>query len=189
MMADRHRTTTLSGGLAGFAAAIAIVLASGLAPALGAPSESPAIEVNPKALEAVPLPQAKPKEPQKPSQVAALPKANATSTQTDTSKFAGRHERIVFQVNQDALSAEAIEKLSALATDLTGNDERIELSAYAGKEGEALSDANRLALKHALLVRDYLVGKGIEESRVLVRALGPAQSGPQDRVDIAFLTR
>ena len=52
---------------------------------------------------------------------------------------------------------------------------------------DTVSGANRIALKHALLVRDYLVGKGIDEARVIVRALGPAQNGPADRVDIEFL--
>lgn len=187
MMADNQRTTPLLGSLAGLAGAVLIALMSG--PAFAAAADSPAIEVNPKALDAVPLPQAKPKKTKEPDQVAALPSGNAEPTDDGTSKFAGRHEQVVFQPDQDALSAEAIEKLSTLASDLTGNDQRIELSGFAGTAAQPLSDANRLALKHALLVRDYLVGKGIAESRVLVRALGPAPNGPKDRVDIAFLTR
>jgi outer membrane protein OmpA-like peptidoglycan-associated protein len=184
MMADNRRTAMLPGRLL-WPARAALALLMLVAP-LSAHADSPAIEVNPKALDAVPLPPPKPKpKPEKPAEVASLPPAASETAK----KFEGRHERILFTAGQDALSAEAIETLSKLATDLTGNDQRIELSAYAGKQGESLSDANRLALKHALLVRDYLIGKGIAESRVLVRALGPAETGPADRVDIAFLTQ
>jgi len=182
MMADDRRTAENPGRPFGPASvALALLI---LAAPFSARADSPAIEVNPKALDAVKVAPPKPKA-EKPAKVASLPPATSETPKPAES----RHERIMFSADQDALSAEAIEKLSKLASDLTGNDQRIELSAYAGQQGESLSDANRLALKHALLVRDYLIGKGIAESRVLVRALGPAESGPADRVDIAFLTQ
>lgn len=184
MMADERRTAPHFGRLLG-PAGLALALLILISP-LAARADSPAIEVNPKALEAVKIAPPKPRpKAEKPAQVASLPSAKSEAAK----EFEGRHEQILFATGQDALSAEAIETLSKLATDLTGNDQRIELSAYAGKQGDSLSDANRLALKHALLVRDYLIGKGVAESRVLVRALGPAENGPVDRVDIAFLTQ
>jgi len=148
--------------------------------------------VNPKALEAIAKPAPpKPKkaEPKTSDKVAALPSATSPATNPALAKFRNRQERVVFDDGQSALSADALTMLSKLAEDLAGNDVRLQLSAYAGSASESLSDANREALKHALLVRDYLTGKGLDESRVIVRAMGPAPDGPKDRVDIGFLTQ
>ena len=191
MMAFEHQTSRVFTSSLRFAGAVAAALC--LWPAFGAVAlaDSPAIEINPKALEAIAKPA--PPKPKKaepaPDKVAALPSASNAATEAAIEKFKDRHEQVVFSDGQDALSADALAMLSKLAGELAGNDVRIELSAYAGAKSDSLSDANREALKHALLVRDYLTGKGLAESRVIVRALGPAPSGPMDRVDIAFLTQ
>jgi outer membrane protein OmpA-like peptidoglycan-associated protein len=44
-----------------------------------------------------------------------------------------------------------------------------------------------LSLTRALAVRAYLMDKGIADTRIDVRALGVAASGPPDRVDIRSL--
>ena len=187
MMAEQRQTARVSGRPHRLAQAAFAVLILGLFP-FSARADSPAVEVNPKALDAaVKASEAKPKakrETSKTDRVAALPSATSDAVK---SRFAGRSEQILFKGDQDALSAEAIQKLSVLADDLAGNDVRLQLSSYSGSIADTASAANRLALKHALLVRDYLVGKGVDEARVIVRALGPAPSGPADRVDIAFL--
>jgi outer membrane protein OmpA-like peptidoglycan-associated protein len=187
MMAEQRQTAKVPGRPHRLAQAAFAALILGL-PAMPALADSPAVEVNPKALDAVVKADAAKskakKESSKPKEVAALPSATRDAVRQ---KFGGRTEQILFTGDQDALSAEAIQKLSALADDLTGNDVRLQLSSYGGSSADTASAANRLALKHALLVRDYLVGKGIDESRVIVRALGPAPSGPNDRVDVEFL--
>lgn len=192
MMAAKHQIR--GAPISSFHIVGAVVAVLCLWPALSptALADSAAIEVNPKALEAIAKPAApKPKkaEAQKPDKVAALPSGSSAATNAALEKFRNKHEQVLFADGQDALSADALAMLSNLADQLTGNDVRIQLSAYAGAKSDSLSDANREALKHALLVRDYLTGKGLAESRVIVRALGPAPSGPTDRVDIAFLTQ
>ena len=192
MMAAKHQISRIAASLLRLVGAVAAALC--LSPALGAAAlaDSPAIEINPKALEAIAKPAPpKPKKAEEPTsdKVAALPSASEAATNAALEKFKDRHEQVLFADGQDALSADALAMLSTLADELSGNDVRIELSAYAGSESDSLSDANREALKHALLVRDYLTGKGLAESRVIVRALGPAPNGPTDRVDIAFLTQ
>jgi outer membrane protein OmpA-like peptidoglycan-associated protein len=192
MMGFEHQNSRLAASSLRLLGAISVALC--LWPALGAPAlaDSPAIDVNPKALEAVARPAPpKPKKAEEPKgdKVAALPAASDAATEAAIAKFKDRHEQVLFTDGQDALSADALAMLSKLADELAGNNVRIQLSAYAGAKSDSLSEANREALKRALLVRDYLTGKGLAESRVIVRALGPAPSGPRDRVDIAFLTQ
>ena len=192
MMASKHQISRIRASSLRLVGAVAAALC--LSPALGAAAlaDSPAIEINPKALEAIAKPAPpKPKKAEESTsdKVAALPSASEAATNAALEKFKDRHEQVLFTGGQDALSADALAMLSKLAGELSGNDVRVELSAYAGAKSDSLSDANREALKHALLVRDYLTGKGLAESRVIVRALGPAPSGPMDRVDIAFLTQ
>jgi len=198
MMADKRQTAKVPN--AGLRLAVALVAAMSMSSVAAglARADSPAVDVNPKALDAVPAPapekkpepaKPKPAQTEKSTNVAALPSGSKDAADAIRKKFESRHEQIVFTDGQDVLSAEALQKLSALAKDMSGNDVRIQLQAHAGTPGDGGSGANRKALKHALLVRDYLVGKGLAESRVIVRAMGPATSGPKDRVDIAFLTQ
>ncbi len=66
--------------------------------------------------------------------------------------------------------------------------QKLAVQAYAspGKDGE--TGARRLSLARALEVRDFLVGAGIEESRINVMPLGnQTESQLSDRVDIVPL--
>ena len=192
MMGFEHQNSRVVASSLRLLGAVAVALCLWPALSLPALADSPAIDINPKALEAIARPAPpKPKktEESKQDRVAALPAASNTATEAAIAKFKDRHEQVLFTDGQNALSADALAMLSKLADELSGNDVRIQLSAYAGAKSDSLSDANREALKRALLVRDYLTGKGLAESRVIVRALGPAPSGPRDRVDIAFLTQ
>ena len=61
----------------------------------------------------------------------------------------------------------------------------IQLLAYAEGEEEGDTAARRLSLSRALVVRGYLIERGISSSRMQVRALGNRiESGQPDRVDI-----
>ncbi len=192
MMAVEHETLKVPAFSLRLARAVAVGLCLWPISCTAVLAASAAVEINPKALEAVTKP-APPKprktEEKAPDKVAALPSGNAAATAATLEKFRNRHEQVVFDDGQSALSADALTMLSKLAEDLAGNDVRVQLSAYAGTKSGSLSDANREALKHALLVRDYLTGKGLDETRVIVRAMGPAPDGPKDRVDIGFLTQ
>lgn len=67
-------------------------------------------------------------------------------------------------------------------------DQRIELRAFAtagSDQSSESSEARRIALNRALLLREALVQRGIARDRIDIRALGASQDGaPADRVDI-----
>jgi len=64
------------------------------------------------------------------------------------------------------------------------------LKAFAAGNAETASQARRLSLSRALAVRSFLIDKGIESTRMDVRALGTKfEDGPPDRVDILIVTR
>ncbi len=82
-------------------------------------------------------------------------------------------------------------QLEALAKQLAGSEDRIQIRAYASASGsDAASGARRLSLSRALAVRSYLIDRGIRSTRIDVRALGvPTDGGAADRVEIATLGR
>ena len=60
---------------------------------------------------------------------------------------------------------------------LSNGSARIQLEAYGGKQGDKSSDARRLSLKRALIVRQLLIDDGIPSERIDVRAMGGASDG------------
>lgn len=93
---------------------------------------------------------------------------------------------IVFTHGSGNIDDSVLDALNRLASVLTANpDVRITLIAYADNAGSTPRDARRLSLQRALAVRDYLGSKGIDSSRIDVRAEGAnVDSGYMDRVDI-----
>lgn len=82
--------------------------------------------------------------------------------------------------------------------------DRIEILAYSGHRPESwsepslhpgreiatfsLHEAIRTCFKRALVVRDALIEIGVDADRILLRALGPADSGgPRERVDVSLI--
>ncbi len=64
-------------------------------------------------------------------------------------------------------------------------DIRLEIKAYAGTGTGTPGDARRLSLRRALAIRTFLVDRGIESTRIDVKALGDtAPDAPSDRVDL-----
>jgi outer membrane protein OmpA-like peptidoglycan-associated protein len=88
-----------------------------------------------------------------------------------------------------ALTENNKSELSQLASRLAGSTDRLQLKAYASAEGGTASAARRLSLSRALTVRSQLIAKGIRSTRIDVRALGIAESGEPDRVDVLLLKR
>ncbi|MBZ0325714.1 MAG: OmpA family protein, partial [Alphaproteobacteria bacterium] len=67
---------------------------------------------------------------------------------------------------------------------------RVQLKAFAAGTAETASQARRLSLSRALAVRSFLIDKGVESTRMDVRALGTNfEEGPADRVDIQIVKR
>jgi hypothetical protein len=59
------------------------------------------------------------------------------------------------------------------------------LVAYASGDADAGSQARRMSLSRALVVRGYLLRRGVEGARLDVKALGNrSEGGPADRVDV-----
>ena len=57
--------------------------------------------------------------------------------------------------------------------------------SYSGTATQRASDVRRLALQRAIAVRGYLMGKGMDGSRIALRPQGPAAAGDQpERIDI-----
>ncbi len=64
---------------------------------------------------------------------------------------------------------------------------KLSISSFALPADETISSARRISLSRALSARSYLVDKGIDPSRIKVRALGSeTKFTPVDRIDIAF---
>ncbi len=73
----------------------------------------------------------------------------------------------------------------ALNSALNSGAQHVQLNAYGGPRGDKSSDAHRLALKRALVIRELLIEDGVPAEKIDVRALGGADdSGPADRVDV-----
>lgn len=94
---------------------------------------------------------------------------------------------IPFQPGQGELPAGDLAALDGLVRQFAGNEERLQVRAYAANTvGDGGSGARRLSLTRALAVRQYLIDKGIRSTRIDVRALGvPTDGSEPDRVEVA----
>ncbi|MBV8977823.1 MAG: hypothetical protein JO261_03865 [Alphaproteobacteria bacterium] len=74
--------------------------------------------------------------------------------------------------------------IASLTAALWSGNAQIEINAFGGKANDKSSDARRLSLKRALIVRQLLIDDGIPAEKIVVHALGGASEGAPDRVDI-----
>jgi outer membrane protein OmpA-like peptidoglycan-associated protein len=83
-------------------------------------------------------------------------------------------------------SIDAIKGLSTpLNSALAAGATRVEIVAYGGARGDKSSDARRLSLKRAIIIRQLLIDGGVPTGSIDVRAMGGANDNePADRVDI-----
>jgi outer membrane protein OmpA-like peptidoglycan-associated protein len=93
---------------------------------------------------------------------------------------------VLFTRGSGNIDEKVVTTLDRLSGVLDSNpDVRVTLTAYADNTGSTPRDARRLSLTRALAVRDYLASKGIQDSRVDVRAEGAnTTAGYLDRVDV-----
>ncbi len=97
----------------------------------------------------------------------------------------GLRTSIAFERLSTQLSDAEASALDAIAAQLRDGDFRIELRAFGGTAADRSHSARRIALRRALAVRNHLMGAGIDQERMIVRALGGASDGgPSDRVDV-----
>jgi outer membrane protein OmpA-like peptidoglycan-associated protein len=119
---------------------------------------------------------------EKPIQKASIEPAKARTTQGTP------RDSVVFAPNASDPSTSAVSSVRALAGTLNAalgdGNARVQLMAYAGLRGEKSSDTRRLSLKRALVIRQLLIDDGVPSERIDVFALGGADDGPLDRVDV-----
>lgn len=156
-------------------------------PQPAAPSTASTVPPAPMPVPPAATPAATPAPAPAPTPEAAKPPA--ASPQTATVTPSSGSNRLTFESNSALLSDGGREVLDRLAQQMTGNEERLQVVAYAAAQGNGTSQARRLSLSRALAVRSYLIDKGIRSTRIDVRAMGTPESGngPADRVDLVLV--
>lgn len=108
----------------------------------------------------------------------------------DPLDFAPAVLSLAFHPNEVQIPKAAREHLDILAKDmLTEKHRQARLMSYASGSKKNPAKARRTSLARALAIRSYLLKKGIQSSRIGLRALGKqAPDGKKDRVDIVLTT-
>jgi outer membrane protein OmpA-like peptidoglycan-associated protein len=123
-----------------------------------------------------------PPAPSKSARVASVEPAPSSTRELS------RHNSIAFAPGAEEPAPAVLDTVKAMAGDLnnalSNGSVRIQLEAYGGKQGDKSSDARRLSLKRALIIRQLLIDDGVPSERIDVRAMGGASDGALDRVDI-----
>ncbi|MCE9507643.1 MAG: OmpA family protein [Alphaproteobacteria bacterium] len=156
-------------------------------PAPVAAAEAPKTEENPAEAQTAPETpaEAKPSE-EKPAGPVVRERRRKTS---ETAAPAQAEMAVAFDKTSSELSPAAQKDLDAIITKIKDMpDQRIQLVAHAtGADGNP-SDARRMSLSRGLMVRSYLMEKGISPSRLDVRALGAeGDTPPSDQVELVFV--
>lgn len=145
------------------------------------PAPAPSVEA--PAVEATPAPDPA-------TEVAALPPDDALPTdgRTIDTLPGGEGFRIVFDPTENDLNEASGSLLSGLAQRMIQDESlRLQIRSFAGGSAETASQARRLSLNRALMVRTFLIDRGVRGTRIDVRALGnTAPDGPADRIDLLF---
>jgi len=169
-------------------------------PAPSAPSSSQTASAPPPAPEppkpaaaptAAPAPPAAAPTPTRPATTPPAPATTQTASLPAAASASGA-SRLSFEGGSAALSDAARAELDKTAAGLSGNEQRLQVVAYAASQGNNTSAARRLSLSRALAVRSYLIDKGIRSTRIDVRAMGTpeaASGGPADRVDLVLVSQ
>ncbi|HEX4861830.1 MAG TPA: OmpA family protein [Rhizomicrobium sp.] len=127
-----------------------------------------------------PAPAPAPPPPAQPTRTASVEPGPATEL--------SKRNSILFTPGAEEPPPSALEAVKGMTASLTAalwsGTAHIQLEAFGGKPGDKSSDARRLSLKRALIIRQLLIDDGIPSERIVVRAMGGASDGASDRVDI-----
>ncbi len=98
---------------------------------------------------------------------------------------------ITFGVDETDLPSSSDSVLVPLSEQMQSNENlRVQLLAYASSADGSASSVRRKSLSRALSVRKFLMDKGVQSTRIEVRALGDQnEGGAPDRVDAIFEQR
>jgi outer membrane protein OmpA-like peptidoglycan-associated protein len=160
-----------------------IALALVLSPLAAFAQEGDGVDINMDALKNRPTGIQPPPPPAPPAPSSTAPDAAKAAK---VKKFTGKSVMVLFDPGSTALDKGAEKRLDEIAAQ--SRSQRLELKAYAGSEKQSASDTRRLALQRAIAVRGYLMGKGMDGTRIAVRPQGPAADGQApERVDVRYL--
>ncbi len=124
------------------------------------------------------------------TQMASINPASRTAPAQDKADAGlSKRSEILFAHGETDPPAATINKMHVLAGDLNtllgAGAQRVLLDAYGGQPGDKSSDARRISLKRALVVRQLLIENGVPSGSIDVRAMGGTDdSGAPDRVDV-----
>jgi len=139
---------------------------------------------------------AAPVQTQHPSQAVAAEETMDTETVThapmspsEEPPNLSKQSEIAFPHNATDPTPAALSELKQLASTLNSalnaGARRVQLDAFGGAPGDKSSDARRVSLKRALVIRQLLINDGVPASRIDVRAMGGIDdNGNADRVDV-----
>jgi outer membrane protein OmpA-like peptidoglycan-associated protein len=102
----------------------------------------------------------------------------------------GNEFRIVF--DEDGMDLEPAERelLTGIAARMARNQNaRLQIRSYASAPDAPEMEARRRSLRRAVDLRRLLVDQGVRSTRIDVRALGTAEAGPADRVDLVLVNQ
>jgi outer membrane protein OmpA-like peptidoglycan-associated protein len=123
----------------------------------------------------------------KPAPAPAPPPARVASVEPTVMELSKRNS-ILFSPGAEEPPASALDTVRAMTSSLTAalwsGTAHVQLEAFGGKQNDKSSEARRLSLKRALIIRQLLIDDGIPSERIVVRAMGGASDGAPDRVDI-----
>ena len=133
---------------------------------------------------------AKPAKPPKPTRTASAtpPPANTTPPPAMEAGLSIQ-ATVPFGAGASSPSNSDVNAVHALATSLKGSlnsgASRVQLQAFGGAKGDKGSEARRLSLKRALVIRELLIEDGVPSEKIDVRAMGGVDdNGAPDRVDV-----
>lgn len=128
--------------------------------------------------------------PPKPRRTASVNPPPASLTPSPATAAGLRKQSMIpFAPGASSPAAQDVNAVHALATALNAQlgagAQHVQINAYGGPRGDKSSDAHRLSLKRALVIRELLIEDGVPAEKIDVRALGGVDdSGPADRVDV-----
>lgn len=121
--------------------------------------------------------------------ITRAPTASSDMTPGEEGPGLSKRSEIIFPHNASEPTEQSASELRELAGDLNSALEagarRVQLDAFGGAPGDKSSDARRVSLKRALVIRQLLINDGVPASRIDVRAMGGIDDrGNADRVDV-----
>jgi hypothetical protein len=124
----------------------------------------------------------------RPVQVVKSPQTASLSTTDNDERDLSNRKSILFSPGAEEPAPSVLDTVKAMSPGLnsavSSGAGRIQLYAYGGRRDDKSSDARRLSLKRALIIRQLLIDEGVPSESIDTHAMGGATDGALDRVDV-----